>query len=74
MNKEEQIKAKALELAIRSFGGQNISFIKKDGDCLEIPEALRLRAEVIENYILDNNDNVVFTGWDKAKVPAVLLP
>jgi hypothetical protein len=74
MDREEQIRAKALELAIATFGGQNISFIKSDGDYLEVPKALRLRTEVIENYLRDNNDDVVFTDWDPVQVSAVLLP
>jgi hypothetical protein len=74
MDKKEQIRAKALELAIATFGGLNISFVKRDGDYLEIPTALRLRAEVIENYLLGNNNEVVFTTGGPIPSLAVFLP
>jgi hypothetical protein len=54
MNREEQIRAKALELAMLSYGKEQIDGVWKREEVNNtpvFPERLRQRAELIADYI-----------------------
>jgi hypothetical protein len=53
MNREEQIKARALELAILSLGQNGLSFRNEHSDWYRVPDELRNRAHAIKRYILE---------------------
>jgi hypothetical protein len=53
MNKEEQIRAKALELAILSFGTEKIPFSTRETEDGKLPASLARRVELIETFIRD---------------------
>jgi hypothetical protein len=51
-DKEEQLTAKALELAILSLGQNGVSFEDEHSDWYRVPDELRKRAHAIRRYIL----------------------
>jgi hypothetical protein len=51
MNKEEQIRAKALELAILSFGAENVPFNSRETEDGKLPASLAYRVNIIETFI-----------------------
>jgi hypothetical protein len=53
MNREELIKAAALQIAAAAFGNRELSFTVSDGDRLVMPSELLDRMDVIINYLLD---------------------
>jgi hypothetical protein len=53
MNREEQIRAKALELAILSFGTEKISFNTRETEDGKLPASLAHQVRIIETFIRD---------------------
>jgi hypothetical protein len=53
MNREEQIRMKALELAILSFGTEKIPFATRETEDGKLPSPLAHRVRTIETFIRD---------------------
>jgi hypothetical protein len=51
MNREEQIRAKALELAIISFGKEKVPFNTRETEDGKLAKPLAHRVKIIEDFI-----------------------
>jgi hypothetical protein len=53
MTDEQSLRLTALKVAVLTFGQKELSFDDPYGDRLKIPDELRSRAEIIEQYVLE---------------------